>query len=266
MSILTSAKGLDQKLKGSRDLLLVDVRPFSDYSNGHIPGAINIDLFQFHWIDTSARGIREFERQSKILLSNIGVKTNQPVVFYDNLSGISAARGVWLLLYFSHKNISLLDGGYLKWRNEGYPIETKTNPFVPSRFAGKPNRKVLATFAEVKKALKEKNTVIVDARTKEEFTGENIRAARAGHIPSALNVDWEENIEHGAFKSARQLHTTYSIIPKNSKVITYCQGGYRAANSFLALKIVGYKDVRMYLGSWGEWGNKTDLPIERLKK
>jgi thiosulfate/3-mercaptopyruvate sulfurtransferase len=265
MFILTSAKELDQKLKGSRDLLLVDVRPFSDYSNGHIPGAINIDLFQFHWIDTSARGIREFERQSKILLFNIGVKTNQPIVFYDNVSGMAAARGVWLLLYFSHKNISLLDGGFLKWRNEGYPIETKINPFVPSRFSEKPNRNVLATFAEVKKALREKNTVIVDARTKEEFAGEHVRAARAGHIPSALNVDWEENIEHGSFKSARQLRTLYSSIPKNSKIITYCQGGYRAANSFIALKILGFKDVRMYLGSWGEWGNKADLPIEQSK-
>jgi thiosulfate/3-mercaptopyruvate sulfurtransferase len=265
LQFLINTQELAVNLNSAR-LLLVDTRPFVEYKIGHIPSAINIDLFQFHWLDTSSLGIKEFERQSRILLSNIGVKTNQLVIFYDNVSGMSAARGVWLLLYFSHKNISLLDGGFLKWKNEGYSIVTKTNPFVPSRFVGRPNRKVLATFAEVKKALREKNAVIVDARTKEEFTGEHVRAARAGHIPSALNVDWKENIEHGAFKSARQLRNIYSDIPKNSKIITYCQGGYRAANSFLALKILGFKDARMYLGSWGEWGNRPDLPIEHTKK
>lgn len=237
-----------------------------EHSRGHIPGAINIDLFQFHWIDTSKRGIKEFERQSRRLLSNIGVKGNQQVVFYDDISGMSSARGVWLLLYFSHRNVSLLDGGFARWQKEGYPIEYRTNPSVPSNFVGKPNRKVLATFAEVNKSLKINNSVIVDARTEEEFTGQHIRAARAGHIPSAINVDWEQNLERGSFKSPRQLRTLYSSIPKNSKIITYCQGGYRAANSFLALKILGCKDVRMYLGSWGEWGNRPELPIEHTKK
>src|SRR5947208_3329797 len=99
--LITTAKVLVFRL-GDPKLLLVDTRPFSKYSRGHIPGAINTDLFQFHWIDTSSRGIREFERQSRLLLSNIGVKINQQIVFYDDVSGMSSSRGVWLLLYFSH--------------------------------------------------------------------------------------------------------------------------------------------------------------------
>jgi thiosulfate/3-mercaptopyruvate sulfurtransferase len=252
-------------LTNTKGWLLVDTRQFCEYSKGLIPGAVNIDLFQFHWIDTSERGIREFERQCRMLLSNIGLRNDQQVIFYDDISGMSAARGVWLLLYFSHRNVRLLDGGFKRWQKEGYPIENKTNPYAPSHFVGKPNRRVLATFSIVKKSLRRKDTAIVDARTKEEFAGNHVRAARAGHIPTAINVDWEENIEHGSFKSRKQLETIYSSIPKHSKVITYCQGGYRAANSFLALKILGYKDVSMYLGSWGEWGNKTDLPIEPSK-
>jgi thiosulfate/3-mercaptopyruvate sulfurtransferase len=244
------------------DLLLVDTRPFAEYSGGHIQGAVNIDLFQFHWIDTSKPGIRDFERQSRILLSNMGVKKNQQVVFYDNVSGMSSARGVWLLLYFSHKRVFLLDGGFLRWQKEGYPVETKTNHFSPSRFVGKPNRSLLATFKEVKTTVRKKNSAIVDARTKQEFKGIHVRAARAGHIPSAINIDWEKNIEAGSFKTKEKLSKLYSKIPIDSKIVTYCQGGYRAANTFVALKILGYKNVKMYLGSWGEWGNRSELPIE----
>jgi thiosulfate/3-mercaptopyruvate sulfurtransferase len=230
---------------------------------GHIPGAVNIDLFQFHWIDTSQVGITQFERQSKNLLSNVGLKTNLQVVFYDDISGMSAARGVWLLHFFSHRNVGILDGGFLRWQYEGYPIEAKTNPTIPTEFFGKSNRKVLATFAEVKNSLIKKDTVIIDARTEEEFSGLHVRGARGGHIPLAINVDWQQNIDDGCFKSSEGLQKLYSNIPKNSKIITYCQGGYRAANTFLALKILGYKDVKMYLGSWGEWGNKLDLPFEQ---
>ena len=249
-------------LNNSKDLLIVDTRPFSEYSIGHIKGAVNIDLFQFHWLDTSKVGIKQFVRQSRLLLSNIGVRNEKSVVFYDNVSGMSAARGVWLLLYFSHKKVSLLDGGLDKWKIEGYPIETKTNPFVKTTYRGKPNPKVLATAGEIEKSIGKKGTALLDARTKGEFEGIHMRAARAGHIPSAINIDWEENIQGGSFKTKEELAKLYSKIAKDSKVVTYCQGGYRAAHSFLALKILGYKNVKMYLGSWGEWGNRKDLPIE----
>ena len=95
-----------------------------------------------------------------------------------------------------------------------------------------------------------------------EFNGSDVRAIKRGHIPSAVNIDWENNIENGIFKSKAKLSRIYSDIPKNSQIITYCQGGYRAAHAFLALKMLGYKNVKMYLGSWGEWGNRPGLPIE----
>jgi thiosulfate/3-mercaptopyruvate sulfurtransferase len=97
--------------KNDKNLLIVDARPFGDYAEGHVPGAVNIDLMQFHWIDTSKGGIKQFDKQTKILLSNIGVSKGKFVVFYDDVSGPSAARGVWLLLYFSHSKVAMLDGG-----------------------------------------------------------------------------------------------------------------------------------------------------------
>jgi thiosulfate/3-mercaptopyruvate sulfurtransferase len=260
-----------------RNLLIIDTRPFSSYIQSHIPSAVNIDLIQFHWIDTSKSGIVQFNRQSRLLLSNIGVSKDKFVVFYDDVSGISAARGVWLLLYFSHKKVAMLDGGLNKWKAEGYKTETKTKAFVHSNFNGKPNPKVLADFAQINSAIKsKKKSFIIDARSKDEYDGSAVRAAHAGHIPTAINIDWKDNLDSGGrgsgdsggeiFKSHGKLQQMYSNVPKNAEVIVYCQGGYRAANSFVALKMLGYKNVRMYLGSWGEWGNRLNLPVEKKQQ
>jgi len=262
LDLLISSQDLYKIIKKQDNTIVIDARSFSEYKNGHVPGALNIDLFQLHWFDTSKRGIKDFNRQSRLLLSNIGIGKESNVVFYDNVSGISAARGVWLLLYFSHQKVRMLDGGFEKWKKEKFPVEVKTNQLRNARFIGKTNSKVIADAAEVNKSIRNKSVKIVDVRSREEYAGSHVRAARRGHIPSAVNIDWNRNIERYVFKSKQKLTKIYSKIPKNSQVITYCQGGYRAANAFLALKILGYKNVKMYLGSWGEWGNRLDLPVE----
>lgn len=262
LKLLISTKDLYHQIRNSeKQTIIIDTRPFSEYKNGHIPGAVNIDLFQLHWFDTSKRGIKDFNRQTRILLSNIGIRRESQVIFYDDVSGIYAARGVWLLLYFSHKMVNMLDGGFAGWKSAGYPIEIKSNPLIHSEFRGKVNTKILSTAGEIKHSLGNKNLVIVDARSKAEYNGIDVRAVRRGHIPSAVNIDWENNIENGTFKGTTKLSKIYSGIPKNANVITYCQGGYRAANAFVALKALGYKKVKMYLGSWGEWGNRLQLPV-----
>jgi len=262
MDLLICTQDLYKLIKEQDNAIMIDTRSFSEYKNGHVPGAVNIDLFQLHWFDTTKRGIKDFNRQSRILLSNIGINKDSNVVFYDNVSGVSAARGVWLLLYLSHKKVCMLDGGFEKWKKHRYPIEVKSNPLRNVRFIGRPNFKVIANANEVRRSLRNKNVKIVDARSKREFNGLDFRASRRGHIPSAININWEDNIENDIFKSKEKLSKIYSKIPKNSQVITYCQGGYRAANAFVALKTLGYKKVKMYLGSWGEWGNRLDFPVE----
>jgi len=116
LDLLISSQELYKLIKDQDDTIVIDARSFSEYKYGHIPGAVNIDLFQLHWFDTTKRGIKDFNRQSSFLLSNIGIRKDDKVIFYDNVSGISSARGVWLLLYFSHENVCLLDGGFEKWK------------------------------------------------------------------------------------------------------------------------------------------------------
>ena len=263
LKLLISTKSLYDRVRNSRSqIIIIDARSFSEYKNGHIPGAVNIDLFQLHWFDTSKRGIKDFNRQTRILLSNIGIQRESEIIFYDGVSGISAARGVWLLLYFSHKMVKMLDGGFEGWKRAGHPIEIKSNPLIHSKFKGKIDKNIISTAEEVKKSIKNKKAVILDARSKEEFNGSDVRAVRTGHIPSAVNIDWQNNIHNSVFKRREKLSKIYSKIPKNSKIITYCQGGYRAANAFVVLKLLDYNNVKMYLGSWGEWGNRLDLPME----
>ena len=262
LELLISSQDLYKLIKKQDNAIVIDSRSFSEYKNGHIPGAVNIDLFQLHWFDTTKRGIKDFNRQSRLLLSNIGISKDSKVIFYDNVSGISSARGVWLLLYFSHKKVCMLDGGFEKWKREKLPVEVKSNQLRNIPFKGKPNSKVIADANEVKKSISNKNVKIVDARSREEYTGSEVRAVRRGHIPSAININWEHNIENDIFKSKEKLSKIYSKIPKDAQVITYCQGGYRAANAFLVFKMLGYKKVKMYLGSWGEWGNRLDFPVE----
>ena len=246
------------------NLLIIDARPFSEYIKGHIHGAINLDLMNFHWFDTSKEGIIQFNKQMKTLLNYLGVNSQNFVVFYDDISGFSASRGIWLLHYFSHNDVFLLDGGFKNWLKSNYPIETKTNPFVNSEGGFNINNKVLADAEYIKKRI-DKNAndvVIIDCRSEMEYDGLVARASRRGHIPLAVNIDWINNLENEKFKEFEKLAQLYSFIPMDKEIITYCQGGYRAANTYLVLKKLGYSNVKMYLGSWGEWGNISTLPIE----
>jgi len=257
--MLTSTAELE-KIIDDPNLILIDARSFQEYSRGHITNAVNLDLFSFHWIDTSQDGISSFNQQFTKIFSRVGVSEEKKVIFYDDVSGMLAARGVWLLEYLSHHNVSMLDGGFIKWKNEERTWDTIPAANMYANFSAKPNPKVLAGFEYVLDNLN--NVTILDVRSKEEFNGELVRAARGGHIPTSTNIDYTENIANdGTLKSNEELSKLYQM-PKDTEIVTYCQGAYRAANTFLALKNIGFTNVKVYLGSWGEWGNKLELPIE----
>ena len=257
--MLTSTAELENILTDP-NLVLIDTRSFREYSQGHIPNAVNLDLFSFHWIDTSKNGIESFNEQARKIFSYAGVTEKKNVVFYETVSGMLAARGVWILQYFSHPQASMLDGGITKWSGEGRITTTKPSNFKPANFSGMPNPKILAGFQYILDNLNK--ITILDVRSKEEFDGTLVRAARSGHIPTSTNIDWNENIsKDGTMKKNADLSEIYQL-PRDAEIVTYCQGAYRAANTYIALKKIGFKNVKVYLGSWGEWGNELGLPIE----
>ena len=263
--LLTTSDELRHKLN-SPDLCLIDVRPAEQFARGHIPGAVHFDLFGLSLIDTREAPLRAFMYMIHHVLEMRGVSEEKEVVFYDEHSGMRAARGIWFLEFFGHPNVRMLDGGFSAWEAASGPITTEAAAPKAAVFKTPQRPEVLATVDDVLESLNNKGVCILDTRSKGEYLGTHVRAARGGAIPGAIHVEWTENLDpSGKFKSDAELRVMYDDkgITPDKEVISYCQGGYRAAHSYVALRLIGFPKVRNYIGSWKEWGDRTDLPIER---
>jgi thiosulfate/3-mercaptopyruvate sulfurtransferase len=245
--------------------LLLDLRPPEAFAAGHIPTAIHLDLWGVSLIDTDPAPLKAFLWMIEHVLAVHGVDAATPVVVYDEHSGVRAARAFWFLEHFGHPSVRVLDGGFNAWVAAGLPVTRDAAPPPKSEWTGARDERTLATWKDVKHAIGRSDTVILDTRTDAEHEGSLVRARRGGAVPGAVHIEWTRNLaESGEFKSADELKKMYEDagVTRDREVITYCQGGYRAANSYLALRLLGYPRVRMYIGSWKEWGDREDLPIE----
>ena len=255
--------------QGGTPPLLLDLRPPEAYTAGHVPGAIHIDLWGVSLIDTDPAPLNAFMWMIEHVLAVHGVDAATPIVVYDEQSGVRAARAFWFLEYFGHPSIRLLDGGFNAWIAEGLPVTREAGPAPKSEWTGGRLDHTLATWREVREAVEKGDAVILDTRSDGEYTGSVVRARRAGAVPGAVHIEWTRNLTpSGDYKPAAELKQMYEDagVTPDREVIAYCQGGYRAAHSYLALRLLGYPRVRMYIGSWKEWGDREDLPIERPKQ
>ncbi|MBI4475644.1 MAG: sulfurtransferase [Acidobacteria bacterium] len=246
--------------------LLLDVRAAEAFANGHIPGAVHLDLWGVSLIDTDPAPLRSFMWIIEHLLALRGMSDDRRVVLYEDTSGIRAARVFWFLEYFGHPDVRVLDGGVRAWVAGGLPVTTEAREPQATSWQGRPTAERLATWRDVKDRLGRPDTVILDARSDGEYYGTTVRARRGGAIPGAVHIEWTRNLdETGTFKPAAELRQMYerADVTPDREVVSYCQGGYRAAHGYLALRLLGYPRVRNYTGSWKEWGDREDLPIEK---
>ena len=180
-------------------------------------------------------------------------------------AGMKSARLFWFLEYFGHTDVHMLNGGHNAWVAAGLPITHEAKAPSPGNFRMRPHSERVATVDEVLAGISKPETVIIDTRTDGEYLGTTVRALRGGAIPGAVHLEWTKNLDDkGFFKTAEQLEQMYldAGIGPDKEVIPHCHGGYRSAHTYLALRLIGYPKVRNYLGSWGEWGNKPELPVE----
>jgi thiosulfate/3-mercaptopyruvate sulfurtransferase len=267
-TLLITVAELQNKL-GAANLCIIDTRPAEDYAQGHIPGATHFDLFGLSLADTTDAPLKAFMFMIHHVLELRGVSEAKEVIFYEDNSGMRAARGVWFLEYYGHLNVKMLDGGMQAWRAAGAPLTTECAPPKAASFKTAERREVLATAEDVLRSLDKKDTVILDTRSAGEHFGTTVRAARGGAIPHSIHLEWTDNLAaDGKFKSNEELQAMYGKagISPNKEIYSYCQGGYRAAHSYIALRLLGYPKVRNYIGSWKEWGDRTDLPLEIPQK
>lgn len=253
---------------------LIDLRPAEDFAVGHIEGSGHVDIYGVSLSDSSEAPLQAFLTLFRTLFGSRGVSLDKPVVIYDHESGERAARAVWLLAVLGHPDVKILDGGTTAWTAAGNrlvqltkappPVDPTKAPPTPPPFKGKQNLDLLATRFDVHKAIGDDGTVIVDVRRETEYRGTEKRARRVGTIPGAVHVFWRDHLDaNGAFRSPdeiRALYVSKGVTPDKT-VIPVCHGGYRSASTLIALKSLGYPNVKNYVGAWGEWGNRDDSVI-----
>jgi thiosulfate/3-mercaptopyruvate sulfurtransferase len=246
----------------------------SAYEQGHVAGAIGLN-----WrTDLQQHPVRDLldKKQLETLLAKNGVTPSTAIVAYGDNNNWFAAWFFWLLKYYGHKDVKLVNGGRAKWIAEKRPLTTDTPTYAKSEYrAAGPDASIRALRDYVLDKVVSGNAKIVDVRSPKEYAGdllapENLPqegAQRGGHIPGAENVPWATAVaEDGRFKSPDELRAIYEgkgIDPKG-ETIAYCRIGERSAHTWFVLKyLLGHERVRNYDGSWTEWGNRVGAPIER---
>ncbi len=253
---------------GDAGLLIVDLGKESVYQQAHVPGAIHLNVKQLASGQQPAPGKLAAVEQLSAVLSVLGLTPDTHVVAYDDEGGAAAGRFIWTLDVIGHRHYSFLNGGIHAWLAAGLPAESRPNTATPSSYEARINEGASADLGYVLSHHRDTDHVIWDARSAEEYKGSLVRAQRSGHIPGAVNYEWTRALDRADALRLRPLAEVKAElaalgISADKTVITHCQTHHRSGFTYLLGKILGFEKMKAYAGSWSEWGNLPDTPIEK---
>lgn len=263
---LVEAEILEKELENP-NLLIVDLCRSDYYLKHHIPGAIPLEYGAIVRNAPPTGGLLPSEADMSRIFSAIGLSPERHVVAYDDEGGGKAARLLWTLACIGHHNASMLDGGLFAWANGGHPTSDVAVQHTPTNYTAKidPNSKAHIDGDEVLSSLNS-DIALLDARSEGEYLGTKRFSEHAGRIPGAIHMEWTAMMDQANNMRLKPLETIRGMLKERGiedgqEVIAYCQTHHRSALSWFVLDLLGYR-ARGYEGSWSDWGNRADTPIE----
>jgi thiosulfate/3-mercaptopyruvate sulfurtransferase len=246
------------------DLIVVHVSEANGYLAGHVPGALNVLPRELVGGERPAVGLLPSHERLEALFGRLGHRDDATYVAYDDEGGGWAGRFIWTLDTIGHPRWAYLDGGIHAWQADGLPLEREARTAAPREVRLEPHTGPVITREELLALLGNADVVPWDSRSREEYEGRKVVAARGGRIPGAHHLDWLELMDRGRALRLRtdlaSLLESRGITP-DKLIVPYCQTHHRSALSYLVARCLGYPRVRAYAGSWSEWGNRQDTPI-----
>jgi thiosulfate/3-mercaptopyruvate sulfurtransferase len=268
LTLLTSPEQVAAQQR-DRNWRLVDVRAPEQYAAGHIPGAVNLSMTTLTQTIHGTPGMLAPLTVVTQALGEHGISRESRMVIYDNFGGLRATRLFWILDYLGHGQVSVLQGGFGAWQRQGYAVHQEVPERQPTTYQATPNSEKLANMGWIVMRLKDPNTVLLDARSPAEFSGQvpGHHIERPGRIPGAVNVDWVHNLTTTVprrFKAAVELRQLYEQagVTADKEIVVYCRTGMRASHAYFVLRLLGYPRVKVYDGSFVEWSADITLPVE----
>src|SRR5690625_5091302 len=280
MSYVVTEQWLKSRLENDpEDTVIIDVRFNMDepdagkraYMEGHIPHATYLDLnkdlsgpAQKHGGKRPLPDVAQFSEK----LGEIGVTHEKSVVFYDQKNGIFAGRAWWLLHYLGHEKVYVLEGGFKGWVEAGNEVTKERIEKKKTVFKPKVRVEEIVDMERVRENIEEKSAVLIDSRSKDRYLGkEETMHDKAGHIPGAKNYFWKNVLnEDGTYKKKEALAENFSSLSKDDEIIVSCGSGISATPNILALKTLGYKNVKLYPGSLSDWISYGENEVETAEE